>query len=34
VDALIAGAEENEQLGVIFDRFMKLVRGNQAASRT
>jgi GMP synthase-like glutamine amidotransferase len=34
VDALIAGAEENEQLGVIFDRFMKLVRENQAQART
>ncbi len=26
VDALIAGAEENEQLGVIFERFMAIVR--------
>jgi len=33
VDALIASAEENEQLGVIFDRFMKLVREHQAGSR-
>ena len=34
VDALIAGAEENEQLGVIFERFMKLVRENQTVSRS
>jgi hypothetical protein len=30
VDALIAGAEENEQLGAIFDRFMALVQARQA----
>ena len=31
VDALIAGAEENEQLGLIFDRFMAIVRDRSTA---